>query len=665
MTICLVDISVALLYYCFCPLYFQQTDRMMKMNRLIERLNQEYDAICRELLNGKDLGEIVSATSTGDAHLHGESVTRLETSCGYTLYYKPRDCRSTDLLGTLTQLLFGEWMVPEQIPGDGYAFQKAVEKKRPETDAGRAEYYEKLGRLTALFYALGSSDMHNGNIICSGSSPIVIDTETLLNAKAEGVGGTGEFSVDYGEIFRDYETSVGECMVLPRFYGYMQASPLVPDDDCRPEGYEQSFIDGFQNGYRIICDRKEEVSRILAAYEDAPVRYLLRSTQCYAVKIQLYRNAQDAVKKENILKSLEKGLSKEDVRRWEPVLTWERECIHEGDVPYFCILAGGHDLMGEVNGKALIPGYLKLSPVEYAIWRMQRMCEHDLAVQTAYICASLKHIDGWEKPAPERKAGMESGVVPISAQEAINEVEETLLKLWEERIPLSDRCCLWHTPLINGKVGCLFALAEGFSGVAVFVHACAKSSLITGEALEVARELSAACFMDLCSFAEYLLAAYPQPPQERSISRRFNGDFGFKEGLSGFLWALQQLRDEDSERADRILEGFSEWHIEKDAFPINSDNAVKCRTDCLEGGNAGKAAELILCADEGSTPEGKYREAGIILKKMVDRKNENGCYQVFPKGRHQYFLPAFLRGNTGIAYILLQYAEAVFKKVRL
>ena len=34
-----------------------------------------------------------------------------------------------------------------------------------------------------------------------------------------------------------------------------------------------------------------------------------------------------------------------------------------------------------------------------------------------------------------------------------------------------------------------------------------------------------------------------------------------------------------------------------------------------------------------------------------------GCVQIFREGRKQYFLPGFLRGNTGIAWVLLRYAE--------
>ena len=152
-------------------------------------------------------------------------------------------------------------------------------------------------------------------------------------------------------------------------------------------------------------------------------------------KIQLYHNAKDASEKEGVLKSLEKGLSRADLRRWKPVLEWERACILEDDVPYFCLNAGCRDLMGDIHAAPLIPDFLVCSPIEYAGWRMERMSEHDLAMQTAYICSSLKHLDAWEPQKPETEDSYP--VEMLSSAEAIREAEEALFQLWEERIPLS------------------------------------------------------------------------------------------------------------------------------------------------------------------------------------------------------------------------------------
>ena len=102
----------------------------------------------------------------------------------------------------------------------------------------------------------------------------------------------------------------------------------------------------------------------MSQYTDMPIRYLLRSTRYYAVKIVQYRNAKDDSEKESVLKGLEKGLSETDLKRWEPVLKWERNCILEENVPYFWLRAGGCALMGSTNDPPLIPKYPTLKRLE-------------------------------------------------------------------------------------------------------------------------------------------------------------------------------------------------------------------------------------------------------------------------------------------------------------
>lgn len=618
-----------------------------------DRYRQYRDMIGSRFYEGRCPGEIIKTSDTGDKHLHGDAVTRIETSEGRTIYYKPRDCRSSELLGDINEVLFGIRMVPEQVMGDGFAFQKEVVRKIPETSDERSRYYHALGKITAVFYALGSSDMHKDNILCSTDGPVVVDTETVLCPKAKGVGGTGEFSVDYGEIFPDYKISVGECMVLPRFFALMQMSPMIPNEDCRPEGYVDVFIDGFVEGYERICNMNTEVNAILDRFSDIPIRYLLRSTQSYAVKIWRYQNAKSEEDRAKVIQSLEKGLSKTDIDHWRAVLDWEAKCIREGDIPYFGLISGGRALMGDIGRPPLISDYLEESPVDYAKWRIGRMGPEDMKVQIAYIRASLKHIDGWEKKTETEEAE----VSVLSVEDAVSEVNIALEKLWDERIALSDGCCLWHTPLINGKVGCLFGIGEGFSGAALFAKACADSPLITGEYLKTAKELTRACYNNMALFAEYLLRDYPTPPEERVISRRFNGGFDLKDGLKGLLWALDTLRDTDPERTDKILDGFRSWCIGYDRETIFDELLSGLNdgdiTDCIDGGGAGTALKILLTNDSDH-----IEDAGIILSKISSIREQIGCYRVYVNGRHQYFLPAFLRGSTGIAYTMLRYAEA-------
>ncbi len=364
---------------------------------MIERYNSFRHKLGHRFYNGIDPGDIIKTSDTGDRHLHGEAVTRIITASGNIIYYKPKDCRTTDLLRDINEFLWGIRMVPEKISGNGFAFQKEVATKLPEGDEELKLYYSGLGKLASVFYALGSNDMHSYNVIPAAGGPVVVDTETILCPKVDGVGGAGEFSVEYGEVFPEYRMSVGESMILPRFYGKGQTSPLFLTDRYYLDSFGYIFIDSFAEGYRKICTMKDQIIEILKRYKDTTLRYLLRSTQSYIINIFRYKIARNDEERQKVVRRLEKGLSEADIRRWRPVLEWEADGIIEGNIPYFCLKAGGLDLYGDVSKVALIPDYLVMSPVDYAIHRMDMMSEKDLAVQISYIRASLKHIDYWKK----------------------------------------------------------------------------------------------------------------------------------------------------------------------------------------------------------------------------------------------------------------------------
>ncbi len=630
---------------------------------LAERLERHSAEISRRFFHSAAPVEITACAQTGDRHLHGETVLKLETSAG-NLYYKPRDGAGTELLGQLNELLFGERLVPEQITGREYAFQKEVVCKLPSEGEERAAFYHWFGRLTAVFYALGSTDMHCMNVIPSGSRPCAVDTETLLSAKAEDFGGSGDFPLSYGDVFPEYRMSVGECMVLPRFYALIQKSPLIPGDGCTPRGYEGDFINGFQAGYRTILDHRKAVYPLLERYRHYAVRYILRSTGAYNSILAQYAFCRTDVERGLVLGRLSKGLGSEERRRWQPILDWETSCLKEGDVPYFWIRADERALRGDREGARLMEDFFSVSPLEHAKERIRSMDERDLSVQCDYIRASLRHIDGWTNPTARflRSPAVEPEVPsePLSRQTAVNEAAHALHELRAERIMLSHGRCLWHIPLTGGKAGSLYGLAQGFSGVGVFCRAASRSPLLSQADAELAHELADACLRDMLLFASYLLSEYPDAPEERLITRRFDGGFGFENGLSGFLWALKICRDPGDRESGMLLEAFKRWNIDDGAEKMPDPvlgTAVSSRpdTDILSGGLAGRAACLLNSYRQADTAA--WDRAGRLLAWMYEQKEKNGSYRIFQAGRKQYFLPAFLRGSLGIAAVMLRYAE--------
>ena len=166
------------------------------------------------------------------------------------------------------------------------------------------------------------------------------------------------------------------------------------------------------------------------------------------------------------------------------------------------------------------------------------------------------------------------------------------------------------------------------------------------------------------------MESYPISPEEGIIERRFNGGFGFADGLSGFLWALQRCREEDPEKTKHLLQAFKTW-IASDGYSsaiskflekpenwsdIRKSGAAALMTDTLDGGAAREAARLLYEA-ELENDRSMFEFAGRILRQIYDNKQRNGFYRVYRSSRKQYFLPAFLKGNTGIMYIMLRYAE--------
>ncbi len=146
---------------------------------------------------------------------------------------------------------------------------------------------------------------------------------------------------------------------------------------------------------------------------------------------------------------------------------------------------------------------------------------------------------------------------------------------------------------------------------------------------------------------------------KRLISRGFDCSFDLSDGFKGLLWAIDVLKNEDPERADSVLRGFDTWHIGYDSSKILDEFydliSGKEISDCIEDGRSGLALKLLRnpCADS-------LEQAGLILQRIRQGRLSGGSYNVYGKLRHQYFLPAFLRGSSGIAYTMLRYAELTF-----
>lgn len=621
------------------------------------RYEKMREQIALRFFDGKDPGNILSMSEAGDWHLN-DCVRKLTLESGAVLYYKPRDCQCSDLLGDINELLFGKRMVPEQVSGDGYGFQKAVSIQKPASEQEFLCYAKRLGALGAVFTALGSMDMYKDNVVPSDGYPITIDAETVLYAESKEIGGGADFSSEYETIFPDLSPSVAYNMVLPRFTREKQLSPLYLTQGPLPKDSEVYFEQGFRLGCQQIRDKQSELFEILDSYYRIPIRFLTRTSLSYAELFYLYSLSNQACR-DSFIEFLQKGLSEQKKKRLAPIVECELESIRQGEIPYFCALAGERDLRSGIENGILIPDFFEQSPIENAKSRIRRMNED---VQCAYIQRSFWHFDYWEKKDDENVLNDTEDLLPISAQEALAEVEADFCQLEKELFPLPQGGVFWHVPQTDSKTGVLHGLGEGFSGIAVFCDALAASDLISGQIRQKADRLAEDCLYDMKIFGEYLLDNWPGTDLEKERTDRFGGNDSLADNLSGYLWALKHLERKDPEAVRQLLSGFQKSSIQP---PYGDDILLLlCQTeaeqeiqnnDTLWNGNARKAAELLLKAQSGS-PDA-LDQAGKILAGIQKRKRSQGCCRVYTKNRRQYFLPGFLKGSTGIAYVMLRYAQ--------
>jgi type 2 lantibiotic biosynthesis protein LanM len=126
------------------------------------------------------------AFGAGDTHAGGLSTAVVTWDDGSRVVFKPRDLAVEAAFFDLYAELLGR---------DGVDFRAPLVHQTPHgglvefvpthlpSDEQAPRYYENLGRLAALTYLLGGRDIHFENVVASGTVPVPIDLECLLQGE--------------------------------------------------------------------------------------------------------------------------------------------------------------------------------------------------------------------------------------------------------------------------------------------------------------------------------------------------------------------------------------------------------------------------------------------------------------------------------------------------
>lgn len=357
----------------------------------------------------------------GDTHNNGKSVAVIYTDT-IKLIYKPHSL-SCDY--SFEKLL--DWINDKKIKynlkglkyisNKNYGWQEFIEYDGGLTNKQAKEYFYKCGSFLALFYVLGTTDIHFENVIVHKENPFFIDLETLVSIPKY-IGYNSVLETDlipgiYNNVVYDFDYS-GLCgsgnvsskiktisIVNPRtddmHIEYVESiirenknNVWVDGEKAGIEFYAQEVLDGFNEIWDLIFSRKKEfISLIDKVFGNKELYYrqVLRATQVYSkfLAAASHPDYLDSNEKQRILfqRLLHNVSDDKIIKRIQDEIN--QLCV--GDVPYFMVKYDSPDLYS--NKGIVCASYYKYTVKDSIIKRLLEPFPNSKIVQMDTIKKSL------------------------------------------------------------------------------------------------------------------------------------------------------------------------------------------------------------------------------------------------------------------------------------
>lgn len=285
-------------------------------------------------------------------------------------------------------------------------WQECIEHLTCESERESHSYYYKMGCFLALFYALGTTDLHFENVIACRDNPMFIDLETILTNnrvdKLNTVLDTGLLPQVTSDFLIDVDISgicgksnksekmkmmvivnrgTDEMMVdeVPAIVADRQNLVHLNGKTIEINDYANDLIYGYQTVTEFLISRKEDfLSKLdtLISTNDM-FRTVLRHTQVYSKYLSAALHPDYLVSSEKRLELFHRLLSNcknehEYIRVKDEIAT-----LMTGDVPYYMFDYYSRDLY---SGNGLVSrNYFAHSAREICIERMNHLEEYKIA----------------------------------------------------------------------------------------------------------------------------------------------------------------------------------------------------------------------------------------------------------------------------------------------
>jgi type 2 lantibiotic biosynthesis protein LanM len=321
----------------------------------------------------------------GDGH-SGESTALVTLSDGTKIIYKPRNIEITrsynGFISWMNEKLKINLKTLKCIAFEHYGWLEFAAYEPVHSSEELKEYYYKAGVLLAISFLLGSKDCHYENVIASGSNPLIIDHETIIQPvlsdlslrtwdeqhKAplfsvlesmlivnKDTGSPTEYA-GYGNNGNIEVMNLEKQVIFPNTLNSKRDTrfvfrklvknniPVYHDTPVFANNYNGSFIEGFSAAYDTFMAYRKELRSSdspLQSFENKKIRYVWRPTFVY-FRILQYMRATAFMTSFKMYESklyalMSKAYLKEEAKDYQFILENEMKQMLNGDIPFFTL----------------------------------------------------------------------------------------------------------------------------------------------------------------------------------------------------------------------------------------------------------------------------------------------------------------------------------------
>lgn len=373
------------------PLLKQRLDSILhnhiiNYNDLNIRVKRDKEEIHKKFgFNMEDLTDCHIKYGVSDYHRGLKSICIIEKD-NRRIIYKPRSGKIDIYWRT-----FIDWFNSKEpslrlanieiLDKGEYHWQEFVDNKPCKSEREIQKLYYRIGILAAISYIFKIEDLHMENIIVSGEFPYIIDLETIFqvdgfqnchlelksatdilnrninqsilrtqlfptsvkfhnsNMDISGITGKGGQVIENGKVkiknqFTDEIEVVKEDAIIENKYNIGCIEDILVD----PKDYIKEIIAGFEEGYLLLKNNKEELLKLINSGElfyDVRPRYLFRNTNLYAMILEMGKNPKYLKDKSELNRLYHLLFKTANDHNIKMIYQSELEDLFNDDIPYF------------------------------------------------------------------------------------------------------------------------------------------------------------------------------------------------------------------------------------------------------------------------------------------------------------------------------------------